>query len=584
MHWKDAFVFTLREVPAEAETISHKLMLRAGMIQKLSAGIYTYLPLGLRVIRKIEAIIRDEMSRRHAVELLMPAVIPAELWRESGRWDYYGPELLRIVDRKNNDFCFGPTHEEVIVDVVRRTVRSYRDLPKCLFQIQSKFRDELRPRYGLMRGREFIMKDAYSFHADEQSLDETYWSMHDAYTRIFKQCGLDFRPVEADSGNIGGNMTHEFHVLADSGEDAIAFCDACDYAANIEKACTRNTAEAPAVASDAPDLEEVATPGKKTIEEVSSFLNIPAQAAIKMLLYEVNGGEYLTAVCIRGDEEVNEMKLRALLNAQSVVIPGDEALKKLPTIPIGYLGPCNAPYPYSEAIKETIADYSVLCMEGAVCGANKEGFHVKHVFPGRDMRHVRFADVGFIKAGDACPRCEAGKLRLRKGIEVGQVFKLGKKYAKSMKLTFLTENNSEELMTMGCYGIGVGRTAAAAVEQNFDKDGIIWPPAIAPFSVALLCLDVTDQQCLTMATTIHNKLESRGIDVLFDDREERPGVKFKDADLIGCPLRVTVGARGLKEGSIEVKWREKKETEKIPKDPVIEKIFEFFNNKLGKTR
>ena len=578
MRWKDAFIFTLREIPAEAETISHKLMLRAGMIQKIAAGIYTYLPPGLRVIRKIEAIIRDEMAKCSATELLMPMVVPAELWRESGRWDYYGPELLRLTDRKSGDFCLGPTHEEVVVDVVRRTVRSYRDLPKCLFQIQTKFRDEVRPRFGLMRGREFIMKDAYSFHADDQSLDEMYHAMHGAYTNIFKRCGLTFRPVEADSGAIGGSVTHEFHVLADSGEDTIAFCDSCDYAANIEKACS---AHGPAVRSDSaivPPLEEVATPGKKSIEEVSAFLSIPPEKTIKMLVYEVNGGEYFCAACIRGNLEINEIKLKGLLNASSVVIPDEEVLRNKMKMPVGFLGPCHAAFP---DLKEIIFDYSIEEIDDFVCGANKEGFHLRHGVPRRDLKSVRFVDIGFVRAGENCPKCEHGKLTLRKGIEVGQVFKLGQKYAKPMRLTFLTENNSEQLMTMGCYGIGVGRTAAAAVEQNYDKDGIIWPAPIAPYTVALLCLDSTDDECKSVSEAIYTGL-SATFDVLYDDREERPGIKFKDADLIGCPLRVTVGTRGLKEGTIEVKWREKKENEKIPKDFAVEKILKILNNRLGK--
>jgi prolyl-tRNA synthetase len=577
MHWKDAFIFTLREVPADAETISHKLLLRAGMIQKLAAGIYSYLPPGLRVIRKIEAIVRDEMSRCNATELLMPMVIPSELWRESGRWEHYGPELLRLLDRKNSDYCLGPTHEEVIVDVVRRTVRSYRDLPRCLYQIQTKFRDEVRPRFGLMRGREFIMKDAYSFHADERSLDEMYCAMHAAYTNIFKRCGLTFRPVEADSGAIGGSVTHEFHVLADSGEDTIAYCASCDYAANIEKAYSfRGPPAGPATDNPSP-LEEVATPEKKSIEEVCAFLSIPSGKTVKMLVYEVNGGEYLCAVCIRGDLEVNEIKLKGLLGAASIEIPDEETLRQRTGMPIGFLGPCNASY---KALKEIIADDSVKDLHDFVCGANREGFHLMHGFAERDLTGVRFVDIGFVKNGDICPKCKNGRLALRKGIEVGHVFKLGQKYAKSMSLTFLNESNTEQLMTMGCYGIGIGRTAAAAVEQNNDKDGIIWPVPIAPFTIALLCLDTTSE-CIKISGAIHDDLSRQGIDILFDDREERPGVKFKDADLIGCPLRVTVGARGLKEGIIEVKWREAKEHEKIPKDLAHEKIFQILNNKLG---
>ncbi len=579
MVWKDAFIFTLREEPAEAETISHKLMLRAGMIQKVASGIYSYLPTGLRVIRKIENIVRGEMAHSNATELLMPVVIPAELWRESGRWDRYGPELLRLTDRKSNDFCLGPTHEEVIVDVVRKTVRSYRDLPVCLYQIQTKFRDEVRPRYGLMRGREFIMKDAYSFHADEASLDKMYWTMHKAYTSIFKRCGLDFRPVEADSGNIGGSVTHEFHVLADSGEDTIAFCSSCDYAANIEKARSKHIAVDSKVPADASAIKEVATPEKKSIDEVSALLKIPTHKTVKMLVYEVNGGEYLVAVCIRGDLTVNEIKLRALLGAQSVAIPDDGSLRKRLQLPIGYLGPCNFK---NEALREIIADHSIRHLTDAVCGANKEGFHLMHAYPGRDMNISRYADLGFVGQGDPCPHCDEGKLVLRKGIEVGQVFKLGQKYAKPMALTFLTENNSEKLMTMGCYGIGVGRTAAAAIEQNHDKDGIIWPMPIAPYAVTILCLDIADPACMSMAGAIHSELEARGVEVLFDDRPERPGVKFKDADLLGCPLRVTVGARGLKEGVIDVKWRAEKESEKIPKAGIVENILKKINNRLGK--
>ena len=578
MFWKDAFIFTLREEPAEAETISHKLMLRAGMVQKLASGIYNYLPLGLRVIRKIENIIREEMKRRGAAELLMPMVIPAELWRESGRWDFYGPELLRLTDRKANDFCLGPTHEEVIVDVVRKSVRSYRDLPLCLFQIQTKFRDEVRPRYGLMRGREFIMKDAYSFHATEASLDKMYWTMHAAYTAIFKRCGLDFRPVEADSGNIGGSVTHEFHVLADSGEDTIAFCTGCDYAANIEKAHAKQSAAAISQDPGAPAIEDVATLDKKSIEDVSAFLNIPPQKTVKMLIYEINGGPSLVGVCIRGDQTINEIKLRAALGAATVAIPEEEALGKKYGLPIGYLGPVNFK---DGVVQEIIADYSVAALSDVVCGANKPGYHSLHASPGRDMKISRYVDLGFVANGDPCPHCDSGKLMLRKGIEVGQVFKLGQKYAKPMKLSFLNEANTEKLMTMGCYGIGVGRTAASSVEQNYDKDGIIWPLPIAPFAVTVLCLDNTDAACMAAAREIHDSLEAQGIDVLLDDRSERPGVKFKDADLIGCPLRVTVGSRGLKEGIIEVKWRSRKEIEKIPKDGVVEKIIEKIKNGLG---
>ncbi len=567
MIWKNAFIHTLREEPSEAETISHKLMLRAGMIQKLSAGIYNYLPLGLRVIRKIESIIRDEMGKCSAAELLMPMVIPAELWQESGRWEYYGPELLRLTDRKNNGFLLGPTHEEVVVDVVRKSVRSYRELPLCLFQIQTKFRDEVRPRYGLMRGREFIMKDAYSFHANEASLDETYQAMFQAYTAIFTRCGLQFRAVEADSGNIGGSVTHEFHVLADSGEDTIAFCDSCDYAANIEKAATRPGQRA-GVPENAAAPQEVATPEKTSIDDVSSFLAISPRDTIKMLIYEVDAAYYVV-VCVRGDLEVNEVKLRTVLGARTVVIPSDETVKGKLGLAVGYLGPRNFP---AGVVRETIADHSVRSMGKSVCGANKDGYHLVNIYPDRDLFFERFEDVSVIVDEDACPRCDKGKLRMRKGIEVGQVFKLGEKYSKSMSLTFLNEKDTPEFMTMGCYGIGVGRTAAASVEQNHDENGIIWPATIAPYAVTVLCLDTGSEETYGLARKIHDSLEQGGVDVLLDDRPERPGVKFKDADLIGCPYRITVGLRGVREGIVEVKRRPQKSQQKVPKDSCVDTL------------
>jgi prolyl-tRNA synthetase len=575
MIWKHAFIHTLREDPAEAETVSHRLMLRAGMIQKLAAGIYNYLPLGLRVIMKIETIIRQEMANCNATELLLPVVVPAELWQESGRWDHYGPELLRVTDRKNNLFCLGPTHEEVIVDVVRTAVRSYRDLPLCLYQIQTKFRDEVRPRYGLMRGREFIMKDAYSFHADESSLDEMYLTMYEAYKRIFSRCGLTFRPVEADSGTIGGSVTHEFHVLAQSGEDTIAFCDACDYAANIEKARSKNSETAAAVPPDAPGPVETATPGKTSIEDVSSFLKITPRETVKMLVYEVDGGAYFAGVCIRGDRTINEAKLKSVLNATSVAIPSDETVASRLGCAVGYMGPHKL---VCGGLREIIADVSIKAMGKCACGANKTGFHLTGVYPSRDFAVSRYEDVGFVSEGDACPCCEKGKLGMRKGIEVGQVFKLGRKYSKPMGLTFLTENNAEGLMTMGCYGIGVGRTAAAAIEQNNDENGILWPVPIAPYAVTVLCLDPANGEALSVSRAIHDACEACGLDCLLDDRSERPGVKFIDADLIGCPFRVTVGARGLKEGMVEVKGRNEKKFVKVPKDNCIEVIQKMMKN------
>jgi prolyl-tRNA synthetase len=572
MLWKHAFIRTLREDPSEAETISHRLMLRSGMIQKLASGIYNYLPLGLRVLKKIEAIIRKEMAACNATELLMPMVVPSELWMESGRWEYYGPELLRIKDRKGNAFCLGPTHEEVIVDVVRKNIKSYRDLPLCLYQIQTKFRDEVRPRYGLMRGREFIMKDAYSFHADEKSLDDMYWIMYEAYNKIFTQCGLTFRPVEADSGNIGGSVTHEFHVLAQSGEDTIAYCDSCNYAANIEKAYSKDNDAVDAVPANALPPVEVATPGKSSIDDVAAFLNIAPQKTMKMLVYEVDGGTSYVAVCIRGDLSVNEIKLRTALNATTVTIPSDEIVRKNLGLAVGYMGPygLNAP-----GLKEIIADNSIKALFNCVAGANKDGFHYTSIYPNRDCSFNRFVDIGFVSEGEKCPKCDNGSLQMCKGIEVGQVFKLGQKYAKPMNLSFLTDNDTDSLMTMGCYGIGVSRTAASAIEQNNDANGIIWPVPIAPFTVALLCLDPANQEAMELSLKIHNTLESNGVDVLLDDRSERPGVKFIDADLIGCPFRITIGARGLKDGIVELKRRTGKDVEKIPKDVCVERVLEI---------
>lgn len=570
VRWNQAFIYTLREEPAEAEVISHKLMLRAGMIQKLASGIYNYLPLGLRVVRKIEEIIRQEMAQSGAVELLMPGVIPAELWKESGRWDYYGPELLRLKDRKNNNFCLGPTHEEVIVDVVRRSVRSYRDLPLNLFQIQSKFRDEVRPRYGLMRGREFIMKDAYSFHTSEESLDQTYWCMHAAYSRIFARCGVEFRPVEADSGAIGGSVTHEFHVLADSGEDTIASCNRCDYAANIERAESRLLAVPQGLSCAEPT--PVATPATTSIDALSTLLAVPMTQTVKTLIYSVNHGEYLVAACIRGDLELNEVKLRAALQADSVEIPEEIHLKEHTGLPVGYLGPCGLDRTH---IKMVLADHSVAQMNDAVCGANKIDTHLLHTSPARDYQIDRYASLSFVQQGDGCARCE-GTLRLCKGIEVGQVFKLGQKYARPMQLTYLDEAGEQQCATMGCYGIGVGRTAAAAIEQNHDDKGIVWPASIAPYKVTILCLDVDAQEAMQVALGLHDELEAAGIDVLLDDRQERPGVKFNDADLIGCTLRVTIGQRGLKEGMVEIRPRATGQTQKVAVDAAAQHIRDFF--------
>ena len=570
MHWNQAFIRTLRQDPSEAELVSHRLMVRAGMIQKVSSGIYDYLPAGLRVIRKIEAIIREEMQAAGAVELLMPVVIPAQLWHESGRWEYYGPELLRFTDRKNNDFCLGPTHEEVIVDVVRSAARSYRDYPLCLYQIQTKFRDEIRPRYGLMRGREFIMKDAYSFHTCDESLDAYYREMSRAYERIFTRCGLVFRPVEADSGAIGGSVTHEFHVLADSGEDAIAYCSSCEYAANIERAQKRREPPAPSGTDSAPMVKK-RTPGCTRVEDVASFLSVEPYRVIKTILYQVDGKE-LVAVCIRGDGEINEAKLRTVLGADQVMIPDEALVRAQLGVPVGYLGPRGLK---ERGIARVVADVGVEGAVDSVTGANEEGFHLVQVTVGRDAQIDLFADIGFVSAGEGCPRCSDGILALRKGIEVGQVFKLGRKYSEPMRLMYLDESGVQQHCTMGCYGIGVGRTAAAAIEQNHDAKGMVWPRALSPYTVTILCLDPGDPQVASVSLQLHDRLEQAGIDVLLDNRDERPGVKFNDADLLGCWVRVTVGARGLKENAVEVRLRRDGENIRVPLENAADYLYDL---------
>lgn len=598
MRWNEAFIYTLREDPSEAELVSHKLMTRASMIMKVAAGIYDYLPLGYRVIRKIEDIIREELEKEGCAELLMPMVVPAELWQESGRWGYYGKELLRFKDRKENDFCLGPTHEEVIVDIARRSMKSYRDYPRNLYQIQGKFRDEVRPRFGLMRGREFIMKDGYSFHASEECLDKTYWKMHAAYTRIFKRFGLKFRPVEADSGAIGGSVTHEFHVLADSGEDKIIFCTKCDYAANVEKAkkavCDGALFDKNGFAKpngEIPAPENVETPNKKSIAEVSEFLNIDEKQTIKMLLYVIDN-EKLVAVLIRGDLDCNEVKLRNYFGGNSIET-ADENRLLADGFAVGFMGPvsCNIGNIITDGdnlllfdkydknkepkVYDIVADFSVKTITDGVCGANIENFHTKHILPSRDLADLTYGDFSFADKGDLCPNC-GGLLDSCRGIEVGQVFKLGTKYSKAMEMTYIDEESENQTPTMGCYGIGITRTAAAAIEQNHDENGIILPIEIAPFSVSILLLDPKDEQAQNIAEKLYFDLGSVKIDTLLDDREERPGVKFKDHDLIGIPLQVIIGAKGLKNGVIELKTRNsgKKETAEI------DTIFDFVKTKV----
>jgi prolyl-tRNA synthetase len=544
MRQSQLLIPTLREDPGEAEIVSHRMMLRAGMIRKVAAGIYTYLPLGLRVIRKVERIIREELNKAGAQEVLMPIASPAELWLETGRWDFYGKELFRFKDRHERDFCLGPTHEEVITDLVRREVRSYRQLPTNFYQIQTKFRDEIRPRFGLMRGREFIMKDAYSFDADEAGAKESYRKMYEAYKAIFTRCGLTFRPVEADTGLIGGTSSHEFMVLADTGEEGIAVCDACDYAANVERAELREHAHKPPPET-LREKRRVPTPGKKTVEEVTAFLKVPATQLVKTLLYRADGKP--VAVLVRGDHEINEAKLKKALGATDLVMADPAMVEQLTGAPVGFAGPVGL------SGLTMLADLAVKPLTNVIVGGNAADTHWVDVTPGRDFTPDRYADLRYAVAGDACPRC-AKPLRIVRGIEVGHVFMLGTKYSEKMKAIYLDKQGQERMMVMGCYGIGVGRTAAAAIEQNHDAKGIIWPAPIAPFHVHVLPL-ADKGKVLEAAIALETELEKAGTEVLVDDRDERPGVKFNDADLIGCPYQVVIGEKNLSQGLVELKER-----------------------------
>lgn len=534
---------TLREDPGEAETVSHRLMLRAGLIRKTAAGIYTYLPLGLRVIRKIEQIIREEMNRAGAQELLMPIASPAELWKETGRWEYYGKELLRFKDRHERDFCLGPTHEEVITDLFRREVRSYRQLPLNFYQIQTKFRDEIRPRFGLMRGREFIMKDAYSFDADDAGAKISYQKMYDAYTRIFTRCGLTFRAVEADTGLIGGDVSHEFMVLAETGEATVVYSDQGSYAANLERA----EVLPPSSIDNAPlrPLTPVTTPQCRTVEEVTAFLKISSRQLVKTLLYKADNDS--VAVLIRGDHDLNEIKLARLLRVTEVQLADPDTVSRLTGAPVGFAGPIGL------TGVRILADHAIKGLRNVVVGANRADTHYVDANWDRDFTVDQFADLRNAQAGDPSPR-GPGLLTLAKGIEVGQVFLLGTKYSKSMNATILDDQGKERLAIMGCYGIGVGRTAAAAIEQHHDDKGIMWPLPIAPFHVHLLPVS---QSATTAdaAARLYAGLSAEGFEVLWDDRPDRAGVKFNDADLVGAPFQIVIGDKGLADGVVEVKVR-----------------------------
>lgn len=564
MRYSSLLIPTLRDDPGEAETASHRLLLRAGMIRKVAAGIYNYLPLGHRVLKNVERIVREEMDRAGAQEILMPFVQPAELWRETGRWQQYGKELLRLKDRHERDFCLGPTHEEIVTDLVRREVKSYRQLPITLYQIQAKFRDEIRPRFGLMRGREFLMKDAYSFDRDDEGSRVSYDLMYQAYTRIFARCGLTFRPVEADAGLIGGSFSHEFMVLADTGEEGVASCDRCGYAANVERAEVNAVGQAARPRGSTAAMQEVATPGLHTVAEVAAFLGVPADRLIKTLLYQV--GEQVVAVLVRGDHEVNEVKLKRHLGADDVALASDAAIVRVTGGPKGFSGPVGL------GDVRVVADHAAVFLSDAVVGANKADAHLIHVDPARDGRIDAVADLRNVVAGDACPRCADGRLSIARGIEVGHVFRLGTKYSDAMRAVYLDQEGKERPIVMGCYGIGVSRIVAAAIEQNHDAKGIVWPAPLAPFAVHLIPLSDRSAPVLAAAARIETELASAGVDVLVDDRADRPGVKLNDADLLGIPLQVIVGDKSLAQGEVELKERRSGAVRKVKLDAAASAI------------
>ncbi len=566
------FFQTKKEVPKEAQIVSHQLLFRAGMIQQLASGVYNYLPLALRSIRKLETIIREELDKRGCQEVLMPVVQPAELWKESGRWDYYGPELLRFQDRKGADFCLGPTHEEVITDMVRSLLKSYRQLPWNLYQVQGKFRDEIRPRFGLMRGREFIMKDGYSFDVDEAAAKKSYKLMYEAYNAIFKRCGLSFRAVDAATGAIGGDMSHEFQVLADSGEDLILACDSCEYAANEEKAKTK-TKELRCDPVLFEEIKEVETPHQKAVEDVSAFLNIPVERFIKSMIFVADGTPIM--VLVRGDREVNEAKIQAYLSADEIALADDATVEETTGAPTGFAGPVGLKQPI-----RVLADWSITGIANMVCGANKQDAHLVNVNIGRDFDTEELGDFIVVKAGEPCPHCD-GTLQEYRGIEVGQVFYLGTKYSERMNCSFIGEDGERHNAVMGCYGIGVGRTMQAAIEQNHDEYGIIWPMALAPFEAVILPLQMNKEAVVSTAEQIYEQLKEIGVDAALDDRNERAGFKFNDSDLVGYPIQVIVGGRSIEKGVVEVKIRKDGEKREIPLSEVVQWVKTYRDNALS---
>ncbi len=569
MRFSRLFAPTKKESPADAEIPSHKLLTRAGFIRKVASGLYDILPLGTRVILKVEKIVREEMNSAGAQEVILPIMHPSELWQESGRWDVYGKEMIKFKDRHERDYALGPTAEEVITDLVRKEVKSYKDLPLNLYQIGRKFRDEIRPRFGLMRAREFIMKDAYSFHTSDEDAEREYWNMYETYSRIFKRMGLEFKAVLADTGEIGGNFSHEFLVIADTGESKLVYCEKCGYAASTEKAAQRRPQVPEGRETKFKEVEKVHTPGIRRIEEVSEFLKVPQEDILKLLVYVVDGKP--VAVAVRGDREVEETKLKNAFRAKEVRLATDEEIEEFTGQPKGYLSPVNLSIP-------VYADYSVIPMVNFVAGAGEEDYHLKNVNWGRDFEVKDFIDVSEVRGGEPCPECGAPLVQKR-GIEVGHIFKLGTKYSQAMGATFVDEDGQEKPMVMGCYGIGITRVMAAAVEQNHDENGIVWPFEIAPFEVIVIPTNVKKDEIRSLAEDIYENLKREGFDVLIDDRNARPGFKFKDADLIGIPFQVIVGKRAP-EGIVELKVRKSGERFEVEASKVGEKIRELLNSEV----
>ena len=547
MKWTKTFIQTLREDPQDAEIDSHKLLVRAGICRKTASGLFTFMPLGMRTLRKIEQIVREEMDAAGALEILMPALQPAELWQKTGRWETMGANMFRLTDRAEHQMAMGPTAEEEVTDLMTGALSSYRQLPVTVYQIQTKFRDETRPRFGLMRSKEFIMKDAYSFDADAEGADKSYWNMYHAYERIFARCGLKATPVQADGGDMGDSMTHEFHALADAGEDGIAFCEGCGYAANLEKAQCRVEARQ---GEPCPAAEEMHTPGAKTIDQVSAFMGVPGSAFVKSLVYVADGTPVM--VCVPGDRDVNEVKLKRHLGAKAIALADYATVLDATGANAGSVGPVRP----ANANLRIVADQSLKGATGRIVGANRDDYHLKNVDLARDAKiaDADYADLVMVREGDLCSQC-GRPMVIKRGIEVGQVFKLGTKYTDAFKAVYKNDQLQEKVMIMGCYGVGVTRTMQAVIEQSHDKDGIIWPASVSPFQVVVDLLDPEDAAVAKVADDLESQLEAQGIDVMVDDRAERPGVKFKDADLIGFTVRVVVGAKGLAKGGVEVKGR-----------------------------